>query len=214
VPIPLLIDLFNCSRDEIVPKAQASFRLAPNPPILTKIVQKHGFLGGQNLLNLEKVEARKDGLVQPSGTIPEIHPVLLTLDSCTTPQPQSTAPPETRQRPDMARKPDWGEELNEFLTALDAYNPTFPEATAAFHLEKSGLAVKDERIPKLVSLAADRLLSEIIHEAKQISILRQQSVRSQKRKLEMSETLEMVDVEASLVQSKVFLRGRRARTED
>ncbi|KAJ1405188.1 hypothetical protein B484DRAFT_457133 [Ochromonadaceae sp. CCMP2298] len=113
-----------------------------------------------------------------------------------------------------ARKSDWGEELNEFLTALDAYNPTFPEATAAFHLEKSGLAVKDERIPKLVSLAADRLLSEIIHEAKQISILRQQSVRSQKRKLEMSETLEMVDVEASLVQSKVFLRGRRARTED
>eukprot|EP00598_Pedospumella_elongata_P002872 CAMPEP_0184978576 /NCGR_PEP_ID=MMETSP1098-20130426/9033_1 /TAXON_ID=89044 /ORGANISM="Spumella elongata, Strain CCAP 955/1" /LENGTH=128 /DNA_ID=CAMNT_0027501733 /DNA_START=38 /DNA_END=424 /DNA_ORIENTATION=- len=108
----------------------------------------------------------------------------------------------------------WSEDLNDFLSAVDSYSATVPEAVSAFNLEKSGLAVKDPRISKLVSMAADKLLSEIIHEAKQISLLRQQSVRNQKRRAEMAETLELTDLEASLKNSKIFLRRKKARTED
>lgn len=108
----------------------------------------------------------------------------------------------------------WSEELNEFLSSLDSYNPTVPEAFSAFHLQRSGVAVKDERICKLVSLAADKFISEIIHEAKQISVLRQQSVKNQKRKLEMSETLENDDLESSLAQMRIYLRRKKTKTED
>mmetsp|Transcript_20620 Transcript_20620/g.34544 ORF Transcript_20620/g.34544 Transcript_20620/m.34544 type:complete len:143 (+) Transcript_20620:55-483(+) len=106
------------------------------------------------------------------------------------------------------------EQLNDFLAAVESYNPTVPEAISSYYLKKSGCDIKDDRIPKVVSLAADKLLSEIVHEAKQISILRQQSVRSNKRKTEMAETLEMVDIEASLAQAKVFLRRKRQKGDD
>eukprot|EP00388_Colpodella_angusta_P035100 GDKK01034902.1.p1 GENE.GDKK01034902.1~~GDKK01034902.1.p1 ORF type:complete len:130 (-),score=22.91 GDKK01034902.1:176-565(-) len=108
----------------------------------------------------------------------------------------------------------WSEDLNDFLAAVDTYSATVPEAVSTFNLEKSGLAVKDPRIAKLVSMAADKLLSEIIHEAKQISLLRQQSVRNQKRRAEMAETLELADLEASLKNSKIFLRRKKGRTEE
>ncbi len=108
----------------------------------------------------------------------------------------------------------WSEDLNDFLSAVDAYSATVPEAVSTFNLEKSGLAVKDARISKLVSMAADKLLSEIVHEAKQISLLRQQSVRNLKRRTEMADTLELVDLEASLKNSKIFLRRKKGRSEE
>lgn len=108
----------------------------------------------------------------------------------------------------------WSEDLNDFLAAIDAYNPTVPDAVSTFYLEKSGLAVKDPRISKLASLAADKLVSEIIHEAKQVSILRQQAVKSQKRRAEMDETLEHTDLEASLAQYKILLKRRKTRGDD
>jgi transcription initiation factor TFIID subunit 10 len=108
----------------------------------------------------------------------------------------------------------WSEDLNDFLAAVDAYTPTVPDAVSTYYLEKSGLAVKDSRIPKLVSLAADKLLSEIIHEAKQVSILRQQAVKSQKRRAEMDETLELTDLETSLAQYRILLKRKKARSDD
>lgn len=108
----------------------------------------------------------------------------------------------------------WSDDLCEFLSSLDNYNPTVPEAFTAYHLERSGVAVRDERICKLVSLAADKFISEIIHEAKQISILRQQAVKNQKRKLEMSETLEIDDLEGSLSQLRIYLRRKKNKLED
>jgi transcription initiation factor TFIID subunit 10 len=108
----------------------------------------------------------------------------------------------------------WSEDLNDFLAAVDSYNPTVPEAVSTYYLEKSGLAVKDERIAKIVSLAADKLLSEIIDEAKQVSVLRQQSVKSQKRRAEMDETLEMVDLETCLNQFKILLKRRKVANEE
>ena len=107
----------------------------------------------------------------------------------------------------------WSEDLNDFLSAIDSYNPTVPDAVTTYYLEKSGLAVKDERISKLVSLAADKLLSEIIHEAKQESILRQQAVKSQKRRAEMDDTLELIDLERSLDKAKILLRRKKARDD-
>ena len=92
----------------------------------------------------------------------------------------------------------WSEELNNFLMSLDNYEPTIPEAISSFYLRRSGLEVKDSKVSKLVSLASDKFLAELIAEAKQISQVRQQGVRAQKRKAEMNETLEMEDVELSL----------------
>lgn len=132
----------------------------------------------------------------------------------------STAPPSLPQASSSSsstpkkNKLLWSEDLNDFLVAIDAYNPTVPDAVSTYYLEKSGMATKDARIAKLVSLATDKLLSEIIHEAKQVSILRQQAVKSQKRKAEMDETLELTDLETSLAQFKILLKRKKLRNDD
>ena len=108
----------------------------------------------------------------------------------------------------------WSSELSDFLTSLDSYKPTVPEAVTCYLMKKSGANTAQPRVAKLLSLAADKFLSEIIYEAKQFSKLRQQSVRSQKRRLEMSETLEMVDLESSLAQARIYLRRKKAKQDD
>lgn len=103
----------------------------------------------------------------------------------------------------------WSDGLCDFLSALDAYKPTLPDSVSKYYLENKGLAVEDDRISKFVSLAADKFMSEIIYEAKQISLLRQQAIRNPKRRQEMTETLEIEDLESSLAQMRVFLRRKK-----
>lgn len=109
----------------------------------------------------------------------------------------------------------WSDELCDFLSAIDTYNPTMPEAVSKYYLEKSGVNIKDERILKLVSLATDYLLTDIIHEAKQISLLRQQSSKySNKRKADMIDTLELIDLETVLTQATVYISRKKNKNED
>jgi transcription initiation factor TFIID subunit 10 len=103
----------------------------------------------------------------------------------------------------------WGEELSDFLSAVDSYEPTIPENLTKYYIERSGLDVKDERITKFISLAADKFLADTIYEAKQISLLRQQGVKNLKRRQMMSETLEIEDLEGSLGQNRVYLRRKK-----
>ena len=69
-------------------------------------------------------------------------------------------------------KPKGSEELCEFLENLDRYSSTVPEAVVKYHLQKGGCSIHDPRILKLVGLAADKFLADIVHEAKEISKLR------------------------------------------
>lgn len=85
---------------------------------------------------------------------------------------------------------------------------------STYYLERGGLVVKDQRISKLVSLAADKLVSEIVYESKQIASLRQQSHRSAKRRAEKIESLDMEDLEGCLTQLRVFLRRKKRKEGD
>jgi transcription initiation factor TFIID subunit 10 len=106
-----------------------------------------------------------------------------------------------------------GGELNEFLLSLDSYNPTIPENLTKHYLERSGLDVKDPRITKLISLATDKLLSEILYESRQVATLRQQGAGNKgnrKRKFgdENGDLLDLDDIQVSLAQLRVFLRRK------
>jgi hypothetical protein len=106
-------------------------------------------------------------------------------------------------------------DLNDFLLSLDSYAPTYPENLIRFYLDRSGLEVKDDRITKLMSLAADKLLSEILYEAKQISTLRQQNSRGKKRKFsEVSDGIDIEDLQLSLLQLRIFVRRRKLFTNE
>jgi hypothetical protein len=64
--------------------------------------------------------------------------------------------------------------LNDFIGALDTYEPTIPDAVAKFYMQKSGVEASDHRMVKLIALATDHFLARTIHEARQLSLLRTQ----------------------------------------
>lgn len=105
-------------------------------------------------------------------------------------------------------------EFSQFLGALEEYNPTFPENLTRYYMERAGFAVKDERILKLVSLAADKAMSQIIYEAKQVATLRQHGNRNAKRKSDRTnDSFEIDDLEASLSQFRIYIRKKKRKTD-
>lgn len=104
-------------------------------------------------------------------------------------------------------------EKNDFLISLESYTPTIPEAVTKYYMQKSGVDVLDERMIKLTSLAADHFLAKTIHEAKQMSLLKQApKIKGSKRKggsgadKEAEDVIELEDLERALIEQGVQLR--------
>eukprot|EP01038_Epipyxis_sp_PR26KG_P007901 gene7901-10724_t len=102
----------------------------------------------------------------------------------------------------------WSEHISDYIQALDSYNPTIPEAISKYYLEKAGVTIKDKRICKLVSLAADKFLADTLYDAKQLSLVRLQAVKNAKRKAELIDTLEVDDLAGSVGQNRILLRRK------
>lgn len=117
--------------------------------------------------------------------------------------------PTSRQSTNAGRR-----EFNQFLSALDDYSPTYPEALSTYYLQQAGFSVKDERIAKLVSLAADKVIANVLYEAKQISLVKQPArALSKKRSATAGETFEPEDLETALGQNQIFFRRKRKKGE-
>jgi len=104
-------------------------------------------------------------------------------------------------------------EKNDFLISLESYTPTIPEAVAKYYMQRSGINVMDERMVKLVALASDYFLAKTVHEAKQMSLLKQAPKTKGTKRKEMSaaepvaeDIIELEDLERALVEQGVFLR--------
>ena len=106
---------------------------------------------------------------------------------------------------------DTQEDLCDFYSALDVYTPTIPEAVTKYYMQRSGVMAADPRMIKLISLAADKFLSETIHEARQMSLLRKQGLKQAKRKTaDSSDVLEIEDLERCLAQQEIILKRKKA----
>ncbi len=102
----------------------------------------------------------------------------------------------------------WNKDISDFFSSLDSYEPTIPVPVTQFYLSKAGVNAMDPRVAKLVSLATDKFIADIIFDAKQFSQLRQQSQRKDvKRKVnDMAETLQFQDVVKSLKTRGISVR--------
>ena len=69
----------------------------------------------------------------------------------------TSGPSQTKQTPD--KKYSWSEDLSEFIASMDYYSPTIPESVVRYYLQKGGMNVIDERVVKLVAIAADKYLA-------------------------------------------------------
>jgi hypothetical protein len=57
--------------------------------------------------------------------------------------------------------------LADFINDLDEYSPTIPDAVALHYMEKNGVETNDPKVVRLLSLAAQKLVSDIALDAMQ-----------------------------------------------
>ncbi|KAG6812397.1 hypothetical protein H0H92_003078 [Tricholoma furcatifolium] len=85
--------------------------------------------------------------------------------------PSSTPaqPQQTRQEAEAARK---DRTLAEFLLMLDEYEPLIPSEVTDYYLQRVGFECEDVRLKRLLSLAAQKFVSDIAADAYQHARIR------------------------------------------
>ncbi|KAF9221341.1 transcription initiation factor IID, TAF10 subunit, partial [Gyrodon lividus] len=77
--------------------------------------------------------------------------------------------PQTRQAAEEARK---DRTLAEFLLMLDEYEPLIPNEVTDYYLQRVGFECEDVRLKRLLSLAAQKFVSDIAADAYQHARIR------------------------------------------
>ena len=107
----------------------------------------------------------------------------------------------------------WNAEMSEFFTLLDKYHPTIPDSVVQYHLSKSGVNIKDPRITRLVALATDKFLAEIIFETKQLSTMKKRKGKDKRKIDEISECIQLSDL-SQVLQTKRIGITRKFKEND
>ncbi|KAM5533852.1 hypothetical protein V8D89_012515 [Ganoderma adspersum] len=105
----------------------------------------------------------------PTPSAPSPHPQ--STPDFTQPGPSTTQPsrPATGQAAEEMRK---DKTLAEFLLMLDDYEPLIPNEVTEYYLQRVGFECEDVRLKRLLSLAAQKFVSDIAADAYQHARIR------------------------------------------
>ncbi|KAG1746654.1 transcription initiation factor TFIID 23-30kDa subunit-domain-containing protein [Suillus paluster] len=119
----------------------------------------------------------------PPGTFPDAsqqpsQATTAVAGSSTTASTAVASQPQSRQAAEEARK---DRTLAEFLVMLDDYEPLIPNEVTDYYLQRVGFECEDVRLKRLLSLAAQKFVSDIAADAYQHARIRTNAVGGRAR---------------------------------
>jgi len=77
--------------------------------------------------------------------------------------------------------------VEDFLILLDDYVPTIPPEVTDYFLNNTGFSCPDERVKKLIALATQKFLSDVVNDSLQYCKIRQSQSKTKKLVLTMDD---------------------------
>ncbi|XP_064384172.1 transcription initiation factor TFIID subunit 10-like [Halichondria panicea] len=96
--------------------------------------------------------------------------------------------------------------LLDFCAQLEDYTPTVPDAVTVHFLQKAGFSTRDPKIVRLVSLAAQKFISDIANDALQHCKMRSAGQSARKATKDRKYTLTMEDLGKALGEYGINLK--------
>ena len=100
-------------------------------------------------------------------------------------------------------------QLKGFLSNVDKYDPTIPEAVSLYYMQKAGVEVGDPKMTKLVSLATDHFLANTLYESHQLMLLKRppkrENTASKKKQRKDENILKQEDLMKALEEQNINL---------